>query len=384
MSSPAILWAWASSSREWGREGPSPATSNWTVYDGLDVHADLNATGAVTRRYLNGPAVDQVLARYDAATGQSAWYLTDRLGSTRALAVITASAVNLLDRVDYDAFGQVTTETNAAQGDRFKFTGREYDSATGLYHYRARWYDPGTGRFLSEDPLRFAAGDSNLYRYVANAPTNFIDPTGLQAEHSPAESDANYQDHTQPSTYTEPTSPQRRPGREQTMKQTRRTPTRRATAGPSSSKPELLGRTLQASGGLVMLGTGAGAILASEGTASPLAYPLALKGVDNIQAGLRGSSTATYPDPAKPGGLAFEVAGFDLAGGCEAVEVDVLEVPVELAFRHELPGGADRFDLAIVDETKTGTQLVFITVSIPRFDSPAPVKLAASPFRFPY
>ncbi len=157
-----------------------PLTRTWTVYDGADVHADLNASGNVVSRYLSGPAVDMLLARYDQASGDSTWYLTDRLGSTRALARIGASAAQVVDRIDYDAFGNAA-ESNAAAGDRFKFTGRELDDKTGLYYYRARYYDAATGRFLGEDPAGYAAGDANLYRYVGNGPTNATDPSGLQA-----------------------------------------------------------------------------------------------------------------------------------------------------------------------------------------------------------
>jgi len=49
---------------------------------------------------------------------------------------------------------------------------------TGLYFYRARYYDSRTGRFVSEDPIRFEGGEPNRYRYVLNNPTNFVDPTG--------------------------------------------------------------------------------------------------------------------------------------------------------------------------------------------------------------
>ncbi len=62
----------------------------------------------------------------------------------------------------------------------FRYTGREYDSETGLYYYRARYYDPSTGRFLSEDPISFAGG-INFYPYVGNSPSNLIDPTGKQS-----------------------------------------------------------------------------------------------------------------------------------------------------------------------------------------------------------
>jgi len=60
----------------------------------------------------------------------------------------------------------------------FRYTARESDAETGLYYYRARYYDPGAGRFLSEDPLRFRVG-INHYRYVRNNPVNLTDPTGL-------------------------------------------------------------------------------------------------------------------------------------------------------------------------------------------------------------
>ncbi len=58
-------------------------------------------------------------------------------------------------------------------------SGREWDSETGMYFYRARYYSPDLKRFTSEDPIRFASGDVNFYRYVGNNPTNFIDPLGL-------------------------------------------------------------------------------------------------------------------------------------------------------------------------------------------------------------
>src|SRR5262249_49973448 len=59
------------------------------------------------------------------------------------------------------------------------FTGREFDRVTGLQYNRARYYDSTTGRWTTQDPIGFDGGDSNLYRYVKNNPTNEVDPSGL-------------------------------------------------------------------------------------------------------------------------------------------------------------------------------------------------------------
>jgi RHS repeat-associated protein len=83
------------------------------------------------------------------------------------------------DTLICDGHGNVTGEGNAANRDRSKYTARELDSVTGLQYNRARWYDPKTGRWTSQDPLGFDAGDANWYRYVSNDPTNASDPSGL-------------------------------------------------------------------------------------------------------------------------------------------------------------------------------------------------------------
>lgn len=107
-----------------------------------------------------------------------AWYLTDRLGSVRDL---TDGSGVVQDHLEYDSFGKVTTETSPSFGDRYKWTGREHDSTSGLQYNRARYYDSTVGRWTSEDPLHLAAGDTNLYRYVSNQPTNATDPLGLHS-----------------------------------------------------------------------------------------------------------------------------------------------------------------------------------------------------------
>lgn len=80
----------------------------------------------------------------------------------------------------YDGFGNITAETDSNLRGRYAWTGREVDTEIELQYNRARYYDAKTGRWVSQDPLGFDAGDSNLYRYVKNLPTQSTDPTGLQ------------------------------------------------------------------------------------------------------------------------------------------------------------------------------------------------------------
>ena len=125
-------------------------------------------------RYLDGQAVDEILARTN-SSGTTVWYITDKLGSVEDL---VARIGNVPDHITYDSFGNITSQTNSTYADRFLFAGMEYDSTTGLYYDHARYYDSVTGRFVSQDPKGFAAGDTNLYRYVKNQPTNSVDPSG--------------------------------------------------------------------------------------------------------------------------------------------------------------------------------------------------------------
>lgn len=108
----------------------------------------------------------------------------NRQGSTIAL---TTDNGQVVERYEYDAFGAPTIfDRTGAQvtmppsGHRHLYTGREYDTATGLYHYRARTYDPATGTFLQEDPLGLE--DSlNPVLYVLANPMLFVDPHGTMS-----------------------------------------------------------------------------------------------------------------------------------------------------------------------------------------------------------
>jgi RHS repeat-associated protein len=79
----------------------------------------------------------------------------------------------------------------SALGNRYTFQGREIDWTTGLMYFRARWYNPETGRWLSKDPIRIAGG-LNLYAFCDNNPVNFVDPMGLCKEKKGEEKKENW------------------------------------------------------------------------------------------------------------------------------------------------------------------------------------------------
>jgi RHS repeat-associated protein len=154
--------------------GPAQSETRYTIYDGSDTWADYDSSGTVLTRYLFGDRIDEIMARWRPSEGTS-WYLTDHLGTVRD--IVNATGI-LIDTITYDSFGNILSQTSPSAGDRFTFTSREWDSDHGLYYYRARFYAPRLGRFISQDPLGFAAGDVNLYRYVGNRPLTSTDPSG--------------------------------------------------------------------------------------------------------------------------------------------------------------------------------------------------------------
>jgi RHS repeat-associated protein len=102
--------------------------------------------------------------------------LTDHLGSPRLIVDTATGAV--AEQLNYDAFGNILQDTHPGF-QPFGFAGGFYDPQTGLIRFGARDFDPETGRWTAKDPLGFAAGDTNLYRYVVNDPVNFTDPSGF-------------------------------------------------------------------------------------------------------------------------------------------------------------------------------------------------------------
>jgi RHS repeat-associated protein len=148
------------------------------VYNGANITLTFDGVGNLTHRYLYGSVRDQVLAD-ETSSGQILWALSDNQGSVRDIVDSTGSGLN---HITYDSFGKVVSETDPTTEFRFGYTGRDRDEETGLDYYRSRYYNPAIGRFISEDPIEFAGGDSNLYRYVGNSPSTATDPSGLFLE----------------------------------------------------------------------------------------------------------------------------------------------------------------------------------------------------------
>jgi RHS repeat-associated protein len=149
----------------------SSAGTSIFAYDGDNLIEEVNASGAVVARYTQGQNIDEPLAMY--RSGATSYYEQDGLGSVTSL---TNGAGALAQTYTFDSFGKTTNATGSLTNP-FQYTAREFDSETGLYYYRARYYDPNAGRLISEDPIAFD-GDINFYRYVRNSPVAFNDPTG--------------------------------------------------------------------------------------------------------------------------------------------------------------------------------------------------------------
>lgn len=152
--------------------------------------------GGVTTQYLYGSPDDDTLVTatrtagvttelfYDGARhlyamqrGAARFYVaTDQVGSPR---VVTDSTGTVVDTIDYDAWGAVTAESDLTAAPVIGFAGGLRDPVTGLVRFGIRDYDPGTGRWTARDAAVFDSQQSNLYAYVANSPTNGIDPTGF-------------------------------------------------------------------------------------------------------------------------------------------------------------------------------------------------------------
>ena len=176
-------------------DGPEAARSEAYVYLGEHIALAFTTTTSRTRSHPNwsiatctAPTLqllaDEQVGAEASTSSHLIWPLGDHLGTIRDLAErdLVSGLTVVVSHMTYDTFGRVWTSTTPSAESRFAFTGRDLDPESDLYHYRARYYDPATGQFISADPIGFEAGDGNLYRYVGNGPIDGTDPSGLKVQ----------------------------------------------------------------------------------------------------------------------------------------------------------------------------------------------------------
>jgi RHS repeat-associated protein len=162
------------------------------IYDGDKPILEYRSNGQIARN-LYGKGVDEILMRTDPAVngGQAFYFQQDHEGSVTHLTNWNNGSGQIIERYRYDVFGAPiiyapnwTQRTTSSYNNRFLFTGREYAGAW-VYEYRARIYHSYLGRFMSEDPKGFDAGDYNLFRYCHNDPIDLTDPMGTETQLEP-------------------------------------------------------------------------------------------------------------------------------------------------------------------------------------------------------
>lgn len=126
--------------------------------DQLNPVAELDSNNNIVSQFVYGTKVN--VPDYMVKGGVTYKIITDHLGSPRL--VVDASTGIIAQRIDYDEFGVITSDTNPGF-QPFGFAGGLVDNQTGLTRFGARDYDAYTGRWTSKEPIRFASGDSNIY-----------------------------------------------------------------------------------------------------------------------------------------------------------------------------------------------------------------------------
>jgi|SRR5215469_1788202 len=154
------------------KSGPL-GTTNF-LYDGANLLQEVDNSGSLLAHYTQSGLIDETLSEVRSST--TSYYEADDLSSITSFS--NSSGV-LANNYAYGSFGNLTASSGSITNP-FRFTGREFDSETGMYFYRSRYFDTNTGRFISEDPISFTGG-LDFYAYVANNPLTRIDPSGMDA-----------------------------------------------------------------------------------------------------------------------------------------------------------------------------------------------------------
>lgn len=174
-SGAALEYAIDAQGRRVGRGDPGSPSQRWVYQSASNVVAELNAAGALTKRFVYGSRghVPDLMKQ----GGTIYRLVTDHLGSV--VAVVDAATGTIAGRKRYDAWGVVEEDTSPGLVP-FGFAGGLTDGTTSLVRFGARDYDPATGRWTTKDPIGFEGGE-NQYAYVFDNPVGEVDPTGLGA-----------------------------------------------------------------------------------------------------------------------------------------------------------------------------------------------------------
>lgn len=159
--------------RRIGKKVNGALTQGFLYKDQLNPIAELDGDNNVVSRFVYADKAN--VPAYMIKDGITYRIISDHLGSPRL--VVDATVGTVVQRMDYDVWGKVINDTNPGF-QPFGFAGGLYDQHTEFVRFGARDNDPETGRWTAKDPIRFAAGDSNLYGYTFNDPLNFVDPSG--------------------------------------------------------------------------------------------------------------------------------------------------------------------------------------------------------------
>lgn len=160
--------------RRIGKQVNGTLVRGFLYQDQLNPVAELDGSGSLVARFVY--ASKSHVPDYMEQGGVTYRIVSDQLGSPRL--VVDVSSGTIVQRLDYDVFGNIVLDTNPGF-QPFGFAGGLYDRDTQLTRFGARDYDAESGRWTAKDPIGFVGGDPNLYGYVFNDPINLVDPSGL-------------------------------------------------------------------------------------------------------------------------------------------------------------------------------------------------------------